>query len=251
MLMSTLYDARKHFAAAVMITFLATTVSAIAIEEAGRRAVEVPKSACAPQELEKPMLLLELGLPLSLGDRDHALCILRGLGQRLDADNFFLLSYGALNLAIFLFLVALGRARPPWLWISAGLLLALVMLSADLRENQFIRQWIELAATVAPSALLFTATAVKWGALAAASALLGLIYLFHPGAVAKLVALPAFASTALLAAGLYQRCPDWVNDGAAGLFLLWLAILIHAVIVAIEPPPPGVPQTAGEGKKNA
>ncbi len=202
-------------------------------------------------DIDKKMLRLELGEAPVFNGPCPAAQVLGGLGQMLDADNFFLVSYSALNLSFFLFLAAIGWARPPAVWIFAGLLLAITMLSADLCENRYLRQWIDHSGSVPLSAQLFTATAVKWGALAAASVLLGLIYLFNPRRKAKLVAVPAFAAAALLAAGLYQRCADWVNYGGGGLLVLWLLILIHSVIVAIEPPPLGAQLLAGKGEKNA
>jgi hypothetical protein len=250
MLTSRLYDARKLFAAAVMVAFLATLVSAVAIPEAGRRAVETPGSACKAEDLDGKMLTLELGEEPVFTDSSQASC-LRGLDRMLDADNFFLVSYSALNLAFFLFLAAIGRARPAILWILVGLLLSLVMLSGDLWENSILRQWIQHSASIPPSPLLLTATSVKWGAIAVASVLLGLIYLLHPRRVAKLIALPAFGSAALLVAGLVAHCSQWINQGSTiGLPLLWLFILLHALIVAIAPRLPDGLQTAGKGDKN-
>jgi hypothetical protein len=114
------------------------------------------------------------------------------------------------------------------------------MLSADLRENSYINQWIASSGTVPLSPLVFTATAVKWGVIAGASLLFGFIYLSAPQGKAKLVALPAFAAAALLVAGLVKHCWQWIDWGSSyALPALWLFILIHAVIVALESPPPG------------
>jgi|1185.fasta_scaffold76355_2 hypothetical protein len=241
--MPTLLDRKKHFAAAVMIAFLATLVSAIGIPEAGKRAFETPGSACHFKEAiakSKIMLRLELGEKLSFHGR---LCpasnFFDALGEMLYADNFFLIAYSALNLSFFLFLAAIGRARPPLLWILTGSLLALVMLSADLWENSYIRQWIDHSGTVPLSPSVFTATAVKWGAIAVASGLLGRFYWFHSPRLGKVVAVPAFAAAALLAAGLACGCWQWIDWASTVLAVLWLFILIHAVIVALESPPPG------------
>lgn len=248
---SRLHDARKLFAAAVMIAFLATTISALAFKEAGQKAVETPKSGCHfEKDLSKVMLRLELRLDQTLAPKApcQASFVLKALDRSLDADNYFLVSYSALNLSFFLFLAAIGWARPRALWIVLGSVLALGMLSADLCENGYLRQWIKSSGNVPPSAHLFSATATKWGALAAACTLLGSIYLAHPK-WARLAALPAFTTAALLVAGLvkpYSLWIDWVSNYALPAF--WLAILIHAVIVAIESPSPGLPQAAGPGR---
>ena len=250
MLTSTFCESRKLFAAAVMVTYLATAISAIAVNEAGRRTVETAGSGCQFKDLDQRMLRLELGEEVPFKDQCHAFCILGGLDRMLDADTWFLFSYSALNFSFFLFLAAIGRIRYLFVWLSAGLHLAFLMLSADLSENGYIRQWIGQYGTVAPSPFLFNATAVKWGTLAVAGVLVGLIYLFHPRRVARLVALPAFAAAALLWTGLEKKWFSWINYGSAALGLLWLGILIHAVIVAIEPPPSDMPQAAGQGESH-
>jgi hypothetical protein len=257
--MSVLQDSRKLFAATVMVTFLATAVSFFGIIEAGRRAVEKQDNACAVSDLQNPMIELALRKRTDLGDPAHpekARCILEGLERKLDADNFFLIAYSALNLSFFLFLAAIGRVRPALVWSLAGLLLAAVMLGADWWENQQLYRWIDLARKsfppnlpVAPDLLerLAGATGVKWGVQAVASALLGLIYLTAPRPAARLVALPAFAAMGLLTAGLTEPCPTWVQSGAVVLIVLWIMILIHAVLVAIEPRLPSLPPVAAPG----
>ncbi|HYX24042.1 MAG TPA: hypothetical protein VFC23_07800, partial [Thermoanaerobaculia bacterium] len=239
MLTSRLHDKRKHFAAAVMIAFLATLISMVGIQQAERRAVKAHGKACTFAEVDGQALPIELGKRPFLGELEHAFCLLDGMDRMLDADNFFLISYSAFNLTFFLFLAAIGKARPAVVWILAGLLLAVVMLVADCRENQILRDWIHAGSQPAhfpwPIQGLTAATTVKWGALAVASGLLGLLYLLQARRLAKLVAVPAFAAAAFLAAGLYRLFPPWVQKGAAALVILWLFILIHAVIVAITP----------------
>jgi len=240
--MPKLRDRKKLFAAALMIAFLATLISAYRIPEAGREAYETPGSACHFKEdvaKSKWMLRLELGETPPLHGPCPASNLFAALGAMLDADNFFLIAYSALNLSFFLFLAAIGWARPPFPWILTGALLALVMLSADLWENGYIRQWIDSSGTVFP-ARVFIATAVKWGAIAGASALLGFLYLRAPQRKARLVAVPAFAAAALLVAGLAGRCWHWLDWGSSyALVVFWLAILIHSVIVAVEQKPRG------------
>ncbi|HSS51594.1 MAG TPA: hypothetical protein VLX28_21835 [Thermoanaerobaculia bacterium] len=255
-----LHDARKLFAAAVMVAFLATTISVIAINKAGQRAIEAPSPACQVGDLG--MLSLEQGKsPVSVDNPKKALCVLAGLKEELYADDVFLLSYSALNLAFFLFLAATMRFRAAvqWALIGVGLFLAVTMLCADFRENQIFLQWIHQAqgalatapAGSLPSGPAIEATQIKWSALAVASALLGLIYLLNPSRMAKLVALPALGSAAILVASLSEGSPHFVFTGRlAALGFLWLAILVHAVIVAIEPPPVGMPQAAGQGERN-
>jgi hypothetical protein len=259
MLTSTLYGARKHFAAAVMIAYLATAISVAAIQEAVR-VVETHGSTCTSTDVN--MLPFEQGkLLIPIDNPDKALCILKGLDGMLEADNFFLLAYSALNLAFFLFLAAVLRLKSTvlWIFIALGLIVSVAMLCADYRENQLFRQWIEQARPVLKAHLgslpplpSLDATRIKWIALAVSSALLGLAYLFHPSRVAKLIILPAVAAAAVLVASLSAQSPDFVFTWRlADLAILWLAILIHAVIVAIEPPPLGLPPTAGKGEKNA
>jgi hypothetical protein len=265
--MSTLLDQKKHFAAAVLIAFLATLVSGLGIQVAGQHAVEKQETACKAGDLD--MSSFEQGkAPVSAGEPSKALCELEGLKAQLHADDVFLFTYSALNFSFFLFLAAILQFPPSilrfrtavrWAVTGAGLVLAVVMLCADFRENQLFLHWIcqarhalstDLSGALPPGPAI-EATRLKWSALAAASALLGLIYLVNPSRVAKLVALPAFGTAAVLVASLAVQSPPALLKGRlAALGVLWLAILIHAVIVAIESPPPGVPQAAGQGENH-
>ncbi|HEV7503719.1 MAG TPA: hypothetical protein VGS07_02290 [Thermoanaerobaculia bacterium] len=263
--LSTLSARKKILAAALMIAFLATLVSSFGIPAAARQAVKAPPArACTFEDLDKKMLPLELGCPLPSvlqGNSKRALCILHGFDEMLDADTLFLISYSALNLTVFLFLVAAGRARPALIWLFVGLLLTLGMLLGDLAENHFLRELIKLARNPDPRAqaaampglesLLKYATSTKWLSLAVAGLLLSLIYLAEERFFLRIVSLPAFGTAVLVSLGLSKQSPWMINQGMAMLATLWLGALIHAVIVAIESPSPGVPQATGPGEPHA
>lgn len=185
----------------------------------------------------------------------RAACIRKGLAAQTTADFLFIPAYSALSLALFLFIATFWDAASPrqhrpllsWTILALGLLLALVMAVADVRENFQLQAILHIAQTTSPAAesaigerlpALKAATTLKWGALALSAALLAVFWRSH--ASSRLVWLPRFfgvATAAAFAAGLTVCGWRLVGIGMAGLFLLWLLGLVHALAVIVAPEP--------------
>jgi hypothetical protein len=250
-----LQQKRKLLAALVITTGLATLVSALGVPKAGDRVSRGCRSS--HWDSKGAMLPLELGQPIPLGGPVRAGCILAGLDAMLGADTIFLISYSALNLTLFLFLVGLGRLRPALLWVSAGVVLSAVMFFGDLFENRALYEWIGQARRtlgsmspdfpLPPPPLLALATTSKWIALAVASALCGLAYLFQRRWFLRFLALPGALAAGFLLLGISRSCQDWINYGVTALGLLWAGGLVHAVVVVLEEVLPAARPIAREG----
>jgi hypothetical protein len=115
-------------------------------------------------------------------------------------------------------------------------------------ENLHLTRMIDLAAQGQPLPKpefdrLGLAGQLKWGALAAASLLLGLTW--TAARFRTLAWIPRFlglATAGLFIAGLV--IPKWtlVDAGVSAQAVFWLAALIHAIAVAVEPTSGGTSQ---------
>jgi hypothetical protein len=245
-------QSRKFCAALVIIAWLATLVSLWGMQDAGRRAVTSEKT-CTSKDLRNLGLRLEMASSpddaMGLLNRDpvKAACLRSGLAAQVRADRLFLIAYSGLVLILFLFVRALWIAPPRerssvgWGLLGVGLLLAAAMLAGDVIENRHLIQMIEQARSNQPlqapafSRLVF-AGGLKWGALAASALLLAVSWISQPSRrLVWVLRLLGVAAAALFIAGLVIH--DWqiIGAGMAALSAFWLAALIHAVAVAIEP----------------
>ncbi len=234
---------RKLLAALVMTAGLATLISALGVQLAGRQAAQ-RNPACAADNFEGAMLPLELGRPRAIGQSPHADCYLDALHDMLDADNLFLISYSSLNFFLFLLLVGSGGLRPAALWCLAGTILSVVMLAGDFWENQALYQWINEARhapggpafSMPPPSYLALATNSKWIALAVASLLGGVAFLFQRPWLLKALIVPGVVGAVLIGLGVQSQNWHQISKGAGmyGLMGLWLGGLLHSVLVALE-----------------
>jgi hypothetical protein len=232
---------RKLFAALVMTAGLATLISALGVPLAGRQSAQRNPS-CASDDFEGAMLPLELGQPPTIGTSPHADCYLDALHDMLGADNLFLISYSSLNFFLFLLLVGSGGLRPATLWCLAGTILSVVMLAGDFWENQALYQWIKEARhalggpafSMPPPSYLALATNSKWIALAVASLLGGVAFLFQRFRLLKLLILPGAVGAVLIGMGVYHQDSDRILSGMNWLIALWTGGLLYAVLVALE-----------------
>jgi hypothetical protein len=242
-LMEKLSAKRKLLAALVMTAGLASLISSLSVPLAGRQTAQ--GKTCAFGKLEGVMVPLELGIPpKSLGNKADAECFLDALHAMLGADNLFLISYSSLNFVLFLFLVGSGRLRPAALWCLAGTILSVVMLVGDAFENRALYQWIAQARStlgsgspsfpMPPPSFLAPATESKWIALAVASLLCGVAYLFHRPWFLKLLILPGAVCAVLFWMGVHPHNPDRILSGMKWLIGLWTGGLLHSVLVALE-----------------
>jgi hypothetical protein len=235
---------RKLLAALVMTAGLATLISALGVPLAGRQAAQ-RNPACASDNFKGAMLPLELGQPPgNLGKSPHADCYLEAFHAMLNADNVFLISYSSLNFFLFLLLVGSGRLRPAVLWCLAGTILSVVMLVGDFWENQELYHWIAQARStlgsespsfpMPPPSYLALATNSKWIALAVASLLGGVAFLFQRFRLLKLLILPGCVGAVLIGMGVYHQDSDRILSGMNWLIALWTGGLLYAVLVALE-----------------
>jgi hypothetical protein len=185
---------------------------------------------------------------------DKGDCLRRGMAAQVRADDLFIPAYSLLTLALFLF-VRVFWIMPPrdnktagWILLTLGIVLAAAMATGDVIENLHLTRMIDLAAQGQPLPKpefdrLGLAGQLKWGALAAASLLLGLTW--TATRFRTLAWIPRFlglATAGLFIAGLV--IPKWtvVNAGVGAQALFWLAAVIHAIAVAVEPTSGGTSQ---------
>ncbi|HWM93276.1 MAG TPA: hypothetical protein VN493_21110 [Thermoanaerobaculia bacterium] len=250
----------KIRAALVMIAWLATVASLWGMTAAGRRAIE-KDTGCEAKETRNRVVQLQ-----KESAEDEVLaalskeCVRRSVKAQVVEDFLFLLAYGALNFVLFLFAGTLrgaGRALA-----LLGLLLAIAMAAGDAFENLraldvigLVEQGASRQEIQEPLRLLRSGALVKWGALALASALLGMLW---PRArfswIPRLLGLGAAVA---VAAGLMAESWEGLAGSMAALAAFWLAGLVHAVAVAVTvepgpapaPVPAPVPATRSEDKK--
>lgn len=259
------FNPRKRWAVCVVIAWLATAISVWAFETSGKRALGEPacktcrakEDPCDLAKFKEKIPDLELAhpqpttgaeiLPCSQG------CLRRWMEARVLTDFLLIPSYSALMAFIFLLLRAPRQqgdrpaGRP---WAVAGILLALGIVAADCAENFLLLQAI--GPRCPPDAetlrLLWFATATKWGTIALASTLAGVLALIRStGWVTRIAGLLGLATGGVLAVGIYQASKPLLNvyGGVFCLFAFFLAALIHAVIVVVKPDPLYIEPTAG------
>ncbi len=268
------FNPRKRWAVWVVIAWLATAISVWAFEIAGTRALaELVCETCRAQEdpcglagFKEKIPDLELAHPQSkTGDKILPCCqecLRRWIEARVRADFLLIPSYSALMAFIFLLLSAPRQQgdRPAGRsWAVAGVLLALGMLAADCAENFLLLRSIGPPPPLSPSPpdaetlrLLWIATATKWGTIALASALAGVLALIRrTGWVTVMAGLLGLATGGVLAAGIYQASKVLLNvyGGVHCLFAFFFAALIHAVIVIVKPDPLHIEPTPGGESK--
>ena len=249
------FSTRKRWAVCVVIAFLATAISAWAIDLAGSGALQ--ERGCEPcREPHDPCALKGRGLRVELAAQQSsdvrdflpwnqpraAQCIVSWLTARNEADFLLIPSYSALTAFIFLLLAAPRWTddRPaPRFWVLIGVLLAAVMLIADVAENALTFEWTTSPFLGRAMPGLWTATAAKWGAVGLAAALAGVLALIRrsPRWTAVAIGLAGLATGALLAWGLVRGSVSWLGLGTLAVTLFFLFALIHAVTVLVRPEP--------------
>jgi len=250
----SLQATKKLWAAFVMIGALALILSTWATMSAGYGAIQ--GKGCTLDDLRPWQARIELRQSRvdQLNSDPKAACLIDGMDAQLKADWFFLLSYGPLNFAMFLLVLSRGTTSPGLtrgLLLIFGALLAVAMVTGDISENATLLQLIHHAPSPAPGGPIF-GSLVKWGSLAVASATLGVLYLLPPVRLGTvLLALTAFGAAALPAWGLIDGRPDLLNMSLSALAFFWLAVLIHAIVVATASPPsiPSTPPAVKERKR--
>ncbi|HEX3528153.1 MAG TPA: hypothetical protein VH988_13910 [Thermoanaerobaculia bacterium] len=248
----SLQATKKLWAALVMICALAVILSAWAGDVAGRRALQ--GEGCTMDDLRPWQARIELRQSRieELGRNDKADCLIPGMAAQLEADWFFLLSYGPLNFAMFLLVLARGKISPGLsrILLIFGALLTVAMVTGDISENATLLQLIHHPLDPAPGGPI-VGSLVKWGSLAVASATLGVLYLLppvRPGTV--ILALIACGAAALPAWGLIKGRPDFLNMSLLAFGIFWIAVLIHAIVVATASTPP-IPSAQPAAKETA
>lgn len=226
-----------------MISFLALLLAIWATTVAGPRAIEKQKDCMPCDLLDAKWAPLEVkptaaGLAQILGDGDRATCKAMVMKAGLTADWLFLLSYGTLNLFLFLFLATRVWTKP-WLvpvLVIGGVILTVVMVGGDIWENAVLRGWLDGAPP--PDAPL-RASVVKWLALGVAGALGGVAFLTAPRWWGRIPALAGFASLLFFLWGLRAGSVTLIEKGGMGSILVfWILVLLHAIgasTVALRP----------------
>ncbi|HVS00397.1 MAG TPA: hypothetical protein VMW27_27470 [Thermoanaerobaculia bacterium] len=259
------FNPRKRWAVWVIIAWLATVISVWAFETAGTRALaekdcktcRAPDDPCGDRTVV-PRLELEHRQKVKTEIlRCDQVCLIHWIKAKTCSDFLLIPSYSALFAFLFLLLSAPRSqgdptaARP---WAVIGIVLALTMLTADCAENFLLFRSIGPPCSLDAETLrlLWTATATKWGAVALASALAGVLALLRrTGWVTVLAGLLGLATAGVLTAGLYQASRELLNvlGGTVLLFLFFTAILVHAVIVIVKPDPVYIEPAAGGPSK--
>lgn len=168
--------------------------------------------------------------------------------SRLDANNrwdfLFMICYSLLNAAFFLYVASLNRLRQRKRFrgsgfIRTGLALSVSMWAADAAETL---QLLDLSAESPQSGdsglwVLIVATRLKWGALFAACAALGLGFAAYAGRSGGILIAVLFASAGVV--GFMSLAhPDTrpLCELATALMAVgWIFLLGHAVIRAFTP----------------
>lgn len=260
---------RQRWAAWVMVGFLATAISAWAIGAAGNRVLEKEPNLCKtcllgedPCKLERKILELELKPQKSSEilrcNQPEEGCIRKWVKAQIYPDFLLIPSYSALMAFIF-FLLSVPRdiedPSAPRVWGKIGIVLAVVMLAADIAENALI---LQLLSTGEALPFLWLATAVKWGAVALASALAGVLALRRirgrrrwsaRWSVLGLSCLAGLVTGIVLGLGVILRSVYILRPGTnVCLPLFFLLVLIHAVGVMIKSDPQDLapPEKAGK-----
>jgi hypothetical protein len=246
-----LQGAKKLWAAFVMIGILAVILSLWAMDAAGRGAIT--GRACTTADLRPWQAKIELcqSRVAELDSDSKSACLIRGMDAQLKADRFFLLSYGPLNFAIFLFALAQGRTSPglAWILLIFGALLTVAMVTGDISENATLHRLIHHLVSPVPGPI--PGSMVKWGSLAVASATLGVLYLLPPVRLGRvIVALTAFGAAALPVWGLATDCPECLPKALIAQGIFWLAVLVHAIAVATAAPQ-AIPSAQPAAKETA
>jgi hypothetical protein len=247
---------RQRWAVWVMIAWLATAISVWAIAAAGDRALQSDLCASCRADgdpckfKERKVLDFELGKEDVFEQAEQSPCIQQWIKASTRADFLLIPSYGALVAFIFLLLSVPRDIRDqpaPRAWAILGILLAVVMMAADITENVLIFRSIKVGQVVP---FLWAATEAKWIVLALASGLAGLLASVRGqgrqgwmSAMAGSIAFAGFATNILLAGGLLlARTPAKptrvLNFGTTWVLPLFLfLILIHAVGVVVKSDP--------------
>jgi hypothetical protein len=231
-------NSRQRWAACVMIAFLVILVSLWAMAAAGDRALR--RAPCASKVASSDLKQTILDLELT-GEAPRDPCVRSWVKAEVKADFLFIPGYSSF-LAFTLFLLSLPRyaGDPPaaWIWKGCGVVLAIVMAAADVMENRGILHL--LAGRDSPH--LWYATATKWWVISLAVILAGLLALKRRYGrwrwLMVLMGATGLVTGVILAASVYQRSADWVRcDTTIGLFLFFLLVLIHAIVVLVRSDP--------------
>jgi hypothetical protein len=243
-------SSRQRWAAWVMISFMATLASMWGIAATGERALR--RAPCVsgasrvpmvrPSELEGTILNLELepdAAPeiLRRGGPEGP-CVQSWVRAEILADFLFIPGYsGFLAFAVLLLAVSRYNGDPPaaWPWRALGILLAAVMLTADVAENLFILRVLDGRG----SPDLWLATATKWGAVALAIVLAGVLALKRRGeswrCLMALIGAAGLLVGGALAAGVFLHSRDGVQRITnLGLLPFFLLLLIHSIVVMVK-----------------
>ncbi len=176
----------------VVIAAGLTLLSAVVLTAVGGSPAPRPESVFRSPIIEFELALSPAEVFAVLGNPAAESGIaLRSQMDRINyADYFFMVCYSALNAVIFVYVAALNRSRlrerfSGRTFVRIGLLLAFLMLAGDAVENVAL---LKLTAFASPDSvpasvmnLLVVATRVKWGAIYAASILLGLSHASYFG----------------------------------------------------------------------
>lgn len=243
----------KVCAALVMITWLAAVISLWGFEASGSRGIGDDKS-CSADDLQGIGVRLEMAADAQEVDeilygnppnQARGDCIRKGETALVaHADSFFPVAYSLFTFALFLLLSRLLHIN---LFLRVVLLvlgtaLALIMGTWDFIENRHLIEVIRLAgqSPLPESAIdaklpdLHRAAYVKMSALAVSAVVLALLWplLSRWTVVLKLL---GFAAALVLAYGMKEKSPDIVGIGMVAFAAFWLAALIHAIAVAVDP----------------
>jgi hypothetical protein len=276
------FSSRKRWAVWVMIAGLATAISAWAIELAGSQILQSDLCVVCPLERDpckfdkRKVLDFEVGKESRLDGTEKSLCIQGWLKASVKADFLLIPSYSALMALIFFLLAEPDRKNRsvPLAWVAVGIILAALMLAADTAENVLLLSFIQVR-QVLP--LLLPATVAKWGAVALASVLAGVLALdggyergrwkrVLKGIMSKprrwywteilvgLIGLVGLATGAIIAVGLaivtaVSRQSTAILDAGTlkALPLFFLLMLIYAIVVVVRPDAVDLNAPVGEG----
>lgn len=243
---------RKLVAAMVLGAFMVMSIAYWAIGRAGSR-VQASRPECFSVEPEAdvawrlglaatPQALLDLLGRAAGPEGEAAECRHEMIRAQVEADSAFIVGCSLLLVAFFVFAGSL-RGSPRWIFalLAAGIPIAGIFAYADFHENREVLQAVHAASLDSLASMprperLFHFVAIKLGALALASLVLGILWTSPK--VSRWVYLPK--AGALLAGGallvaIFSR--GWLGPGA-GMALVacwWIAGLCHAIAVAVSP----------------
>jgi hypothetical protein len=224
-----------------MIAFLVIVVSIVAMDLAGKRALRPP---CDPTASPPPQTLLRLELK---GDVPGDSCGKTWTRSQVTADFLFIPGYSSF-LAFTLLLLSVPRytgdppASPAWSRLGIGL--AVLMAASDVAENLLIFE--RLDGGFPP--YLWIATTAKWGAVALAVLLAGVLALKRQRGswrwLTALIGVTGLLTGSILAVSFslalkpFDPAFKWVQlDTTKGLPLFYMLVLVHAVVVMVKSDP--------------